>query len=369
MSGPKIVICGEALGANEARYGHPFIGGSGIELFRMCVEAGLLDPTPSDADLITRYYTYQDPKATISIWNNHPEVHLTNVFNIHPPRNDLSWFCGPKNEGILGYPALIKSKYVRSEFEPELDRLANELLSLDPNLVICFGNTSLWALAGRTGITKLRGTTLLSTHTAGGFKLLPTLHPAFVLRNYTSRPTVIADLMKAARESAFPDLRRPHREIWIEPTYGDFSTFYHTQIVGCDLLSTDIETNGDRITCIGFAPSARSAIVVPFDDSRRADGNYWPTPALERVVWDLVRRIMVDPTIPKLFQNGVYDISFLMRAYGIPTANATHDTMLLHHAQQPEATKALGYLGSIYANDRAWKHLGAKHDTTIKRDA
>lgn len=368
MSDPKIVICGEAWGANEGRYKHPFIGGSGIELFRMCVEASLLSPHPSDHDLIARWYSYQDPKATIAIWANHPEVHLTNVFNIHPPRNDLAYFCGPKAEGISGYPALLKSKYVRSEFEPELDRLANELLSLDPNLIICFGNTSLWALAGRVGITKLRGTTLLSTHTAAGFKLLPTLHPAFVLRNYSSRPTVIADLMKASRECLFPELRRPHREIWIEPTYGDLSTFYHTHILGCDLLSVDIETSGDRVTCIGFAPSPGIAIVVPFDDSRRADGNYWPTRSLELAVWEIVRRIMVDREIPKLFQNGVYDISFLLRAYGIPTYNAAHDTMLLHHAQQPEALKALGYLGSVYANDRAWKHLRTKNET-IKRDA
>ena len=78
------------------------------------------------------------------------------------------------------------------------------LCNLDPNLIICLGNCSLWALAGRTGITKLRGTTLLATHTAADFKLLPTYHPSAILRQWDNRPTVIADLMKAKRESAIP---------------------------------------------------------------------------------------------------------------------------------------------------------------------
>lgn len=362
-----IVIVGEALGANEARYNHPFIGASGVQLYRMMVEASLITPISADHDLVQRWYSAQDPRATISIWANHPEVHLTNVFNIHPPRNDLAFFCGPKAEGIVGYPALLKSRYVRAEFAPQLDRLCAELLSLDPNIVICLGNTALWALAGRTGITKLRGTTLLSTHTVSGFKLLPTFHPAAILRAYENRPTVVADLMKASREASFPELRRPVRELLIEPTFGDLSSFYFNHILNCSLLSVDIETSGDTITCIGFAPSPDIAIVVPFADPRRSSGNYWPTLGLELAVWDIVRRILVDRSIPKLFQNGAYDISFLWRAYHIPTYGATHDTMLLHHAQQPEALKSLGYLGSIYANDRAWKHYGGKHET-IKRD-
>ena len=70
--------------------------------------------------------------------------------------------------------------------------------------------------------------------------------------------------------------------------------------------------------------------------------------------------------IPKLFQNGLYDIGFMLRAYGIRTMNAAEDTMLLNHALQPEMLKGLGYLGSIYGDERAWKHF-TKHET-IKRD-
>ena len=362
-----IFLVGEAMDAAEARRGVPFVGASGIELIRMLGESKLIHFSPTDRDYINRYYTTQDSTMVEAIWNLHPEVYRTNVFALHPPRNDLEFFCGTKAEGIPGYPPLLKSKYVRREFEPQIERLQGEILARDPDLIVCFGNTALWALAGRTGITKLRGTTLLSTHTVADFKLLPTYHPASVLRQWENRPTVIADLMKAARESQFPEIRRPHREIWIDPSIEDIREFISSHIRGCKLLSVDIETSGSRITCIGFAPSPQLALVVPFDDERSKGGSYWATRDIEAQVWRLVRSILVDRSVPKLFQNGAYDIAFLLRSMGIPVLGAAEDTMLMAHALQPEALKSLGYLGSIYSDEGAWKHMRKKYET-IKRD-
>lgn len=362
-----IFLIGEAYGEVEARHNLSFIGPSGVELIRMLGEAKVITLTQFDRDYIHKYYANSDWSCIEAIWNLHPEVYRTNVFNIHPPRNDLEFFCGPKSEGIPGYPALIKSKYVRTEFEPELDRLADEIIDRDPNIIITLGNTPLWALMGTTGITKIRGTTALSTHTAADYKILPTYHPSAILRQWENRPTAIADLMKAKRESEFPDIRRPAREIWIEPTLDDIRLFHSTYIRGCDILSTDIETSGSRITCIGFAPRADLAIVIPFDDERSKSGSYWPSKSDELNAWKIVREILEDISIPKLFQNGAYDIAFLWRAYGIKTMGAAEDTMLLSHALQPESLKGLGYLGSIYSDEGAWKHMRKKHET-IKRD-
>lgn len=361
-----IVLLGETYGDAEAKYSTPFVGSSGIELIRMLGESGLLTLTFSDRDNINKYYRTNDARVIKSIWDMHPEVYCTNVFNIKPPGNQLEYFCGPKASAIPTFGPLIKSKYVREDFSHELDRLQSELLAHDPNIIICLGNTALWAMVGNTGITKVRGTTLESTHTVAGCKLLPTYHPSAVNRQWELRPTVLADLMKAARESTFPEIRRPEREIWIEPTIEDIRRFISEYIAGCDLLSVDIETSGTRITCIGFAPSARIALVIPFDDERKPSGCYWPSRELERECWGLVRSVLEGPS-PKLFQNGVYDISFLLRAYGIKTAKAREDTMLLQHALQPESLKGLGYLGSVYSDEGSWKHMRKKYET-IKRD-
>lgn len=367
LSKPLVVI-GEALGETEARFGAPLVGPSGIELFRMLGEAGLIELSPFDRDYIIKYYSDQDPAIVAALWALHPEIHRTNVFNLHPPGNDIEFFCGPKADALPGYPPLLKSKFVSQTYAPELDRLAAELLDLNPNLVLCLGNTPLWALAGRSGITKLRGTTLLSTHTALDFKLLPTYHPAYVLRQWESRPIVIADLMKAARESLYPDIRRPHREIWIEPSLEDIELFITKFITRGSLLSVDIETAGDRITCIGLAPSPALGIVIPFDDERKPERNYWDTLAAESRCWRLIRTVLQDPGIPKLFQNGLYDITFLWRSMKIKVLGAAEDTMLLHHALQPEMLKGLGFLGSIYTDEGSWKHMRRKEET-IKRDS
>lgn len=363
-----IVLVGEARGEQEAKIGTSFVGPSGVELLRMLHDAKIIQLTPFDRDYISRFYRENDPHLIDAVWQLHPEVFRTNVFQLHPPNNDLLHLCGNKSESIPGYPMLGKSKFIRKEFAPELERLSRELIDHDPNIVVCLGNTALWALAGKTAITKFRGTTLLSTHTAAGFKLLPTYHPAAILRQWDNRPTVIADLIKAEKESHYAEIRRPHREIWIEPSLEDIRRFIDTYIRGCRLLSIDIETSGSRVTCIGFAPSADRCLVVPFDDKRSTSGSYWPTGADEAHAWRLIAAVLHDATIPKLFQNGVFDLGFLYRAYGFKVKNAAEDTMLLSHALQPEALKGLGYLGSIHSDEGAWKHMRVKNET-IKRDA
>lgn len=363
-----IVICGEAKGAEEHRINSSFVGASGVELLRLLNEARIITLSGTDKSFISDYYRRGDPRSIDSIWKLHPELYRTNVFQIHPPGNKLEWFCGPKADGIPSYGPLLSGKYVRREFEPELDRLADEILARDPNLIIGLGNTALWALTGRTGVGKLRGTTQLTTHCVSGYKLLPTYHPAALFREWTNRPTVILDLVKAKREAAFPDIRRPRCEVWTEPTIEDIERFINEYIrIGCSLLSVDIETSGTFITCIGIAPTSERALVVPFDDPRSKTGSYWASRSDEADAWALIRGILIDANIPKLFQNGLYDVAFLLRSYGIGVRGCAHDTMLLSHALQPESLKGLGYLGSIYTDHGSWK-VDRKQEETIGRD-
>lgn len=364
-----VFLVGEAMGANEAKIGRGFVGTSGGELLRMLHDAGVITLTSEDRSYMSRYYSSQDPWLLDAIWQLHPEVYRTNVFQLHPPNNDLSFFCDDRKLAIPGYPKLGTAGWVHKDYQPELTRLGDELLQYDPNLVVCLGNAALWALVGRgSGISKLRGTTCISTHTVAGYKLLCAYHPAAVTRQWELRPTTVIDLSKINKEKEFPDVRRPQCEIWIEPDLQDITRFITENIALCSILSVDIETTGSRITCIGFAPSERLAIVIPFDDARTKNGSYWSTREDERRCWELVRGVLEDRTIPKLFQNGIYDIAFLWRAYGIKTLGAQHDTMLLHHALQPEALKGLGYLGSVYADFGAWKDEH-RQSQTIKRDA
>lgn len=332
-----MALVGEAWGEVEERERRPFVGTTGYELNRMFQQAGI----------------------------ERREVFLTNVFNLRPPNNQIKYLCGPKEDGIKGYPALIKGGYVRSEFQSELDRLGDELEACNPNVVVALGNTASWALLGQTMISKLRGVTHYSTHTYTGLKVLPTYHPAAIFRQYSLRPVTVIDLIKGLRESKYPDIRRPEREIWIEPTLEDLYEFDRRYLQSSEGLSVDIETAGQHITLIGIAPSPRVALVIPGIGTQRAGRAYWGSMATERRVYNFIKEVMSRP-VGKIFQNGLYDIAFMWRAWKIPVMNAENDTMLLHHALQPESLKSLGFLGSIYTDEGPWKSM--REVATIKRE-
>ncbi len=364
-----ILFIGEQWGEAEARIKRGFCGATGAELIRMLSEASVITLSPLDSAHLRSFWATRDPWSLDKIWENHRETLIrTNVFNIYPPGNKLEYFCGGKPLALPNYAKLLKAGYVRSEFAPELDRLGDEILTNDPNLIVCLGNTAIWAMLGTTGVRKLRGTTAVSTHCVSGYKLLCTYHPSAVHRQWELRPTVVSDLSKINDEKDTAHVERPPVEIWTEPTLEDIQTFFNTYCRGCSLLSVDIETSGTRITCVGFAPRRDLALVVPFDDERAESGSYWATPQAERRCWQLVCEVLEDQSIPKLFQNGLYDIAFLLRSYKIKTLGAVHDTMLLHHALQPESLKSLGFLGSIYTNHGPWKSERKRSDT-VKRDA
>lgn len=334
-----LALIGEAWGESEERERLPFIGAAGYELTRMLEEAGI----------------------------HRADCFLSNVFNLRPAGNKIETLCGDKSSAIAGFPALVKGRYIHATYARELDRLGDELLAVNPNLVVCLGNTAMWAMLGKTAISKLRGTTSTSTHTASGFKVLPTYHPAAVLRQWELRPVTVIDLIKAKRESAYAEIRRPSRQIWIEPTLDDIILFRNNHINPSRCLSVDIETAGNAITCIGFSPHPTLAIVIPFLDSRKLGRSYWPTKGAELSAWGIVRDILSTPRPKKVFQNGIFDMSFLWRAYGIKVMGAEEDTLLLHHALQPESLKSLGFLGSIYTDEGSWKDMRGR-TRTIKAD-
>ncbi len=335
MSGSRIVIVGEAFGEVEERKGQPFVGPSG----------GLLNALLSANGLERKDY------------------YLTNVFNLRPEGNKILTLCGNKAEAISGYPALQKSKYVLNKYKTELDRLYSEINSINPNLVVALGGTACWALLKSSKIKKLRGAPTIGIT---GHKVLPTYHPAAVLREYKLRPIVFSDFKKVVREAEYPEVRRPERELWLRPTLSDLATF-EPFILSCRKLSVDIETWDRQITCIGFAPGPDRAIVIPFVWHGSKDGNYWPTLADEMQAWTYIRRwLNLGKAI--IGQNFLYDCNYLWSKYGIPVRHVADDTMLLHHAMQPEMEKSLQFLGSIYTDEPSWKFMRAGTDTLKKED-
>lgn len=354
-SGAKIVIVGEAWGKNEAEAKRPLVGATGASLNRLLDEAEILPPgssTQLNKAIWSKNYAQRD-----RIYHD-AGIYLTNVFNFQPPGNKLEMLCGPRWGDL---PALGSGKYLREEFVGELDRLRSELARLRPNLIIGLGATSCWFALRDSRITKLRGTIAESGHG----KFIATYHPAYLMRGAAHlRPVVVADLTKAGREAEFPEIRRPKRFVYLPESLDDIESLME-KFTKAKLISIDIETKADQITCIGFGWNDNNVLVIPIFDKTKADNCYWGHNE-ELIVWQYIRKLCALP-IPKVLQNCLYDLNFLWKQYGIPVTNVEHDTMLLHHALQPEMNKGLGFLGSIYSQEPAWKLMRARGKDTIKQ--
>jgi uracil-DNA glycosylase len=336
----KIIAVGEAYGEQEEIAKRPFVGQSGQELRKMFKEAGI-DPT---------------------------SIHYTNVFNLRPDRNDLRNLCLSKID-VIRELAAIKleqpdprwpatytlqplagaGKYLRPKYLPEVWRLQEEL-SRGWDLCFALGNSALWALFGHTGVSKLRGY-VAESKLLSGCRIMPTYHPSAVLRNWSLRPIVITDFKKSISTS-----RAKRKEIWISPSIGDIKRWIGL-LKSDAVLSIDIETKPARrhITCVGFSADDR-AICIPFWDRRTNNGSYWVSHEMEIEAWECVRTLLATPN-SKVFQNGNYDMQWLFKFLGFPIRGTIHDTMLIHHALQPEMSKDLNFLGSVYTHNPVWKNM------------
>lgn len=336
-SGPhdaKIALVGEAWGAQEAITKRPFVGPSGQELTRLLSSANI----------------------------HRAECFLTNVFPFQPQNNDILALCGKKADAGADYtlPPYKPGAYFLPEYLPEIDRLKAELVEVRPHVIIALGATATWALLSSSAIKILRGT----IHLSPWGKVLPTYHPAYLLRDPSGRPIVQADLLKAQREAATPELIRPNRQIIINPTLDDIHNWISNALHATH-MTVDIETKFKQISCIGFACSRDLALVIPFFDPQTAK-SYWADAVTEVATWQLVRHILALPA-KKIFQNGLFDLSYLLRMGIFPT-NCREDTMLLHHSLYPEMEKGLGFLGSIYTNESSWKLMRTHTDEELKSD-
>lgn len=293
------------------------------------------------------------------------ECTKTSVLSFNPPSNDLKNICGPKAESVPGFPALIKGKYLDARYASELDRLYTQVSECNPNLIITFGPTACWAFLKTSGLKHMRGAAAgfdLHGHT---YKVFPTYSAKQVFQEWKLKPILFSDLDKCRHESTFPEVVRPSRELWLEPTYEDLLLFERQYILPSPDLSVDIETAGRQITCIGLAPTPYIGLVIPITDKEKKNFSYWETLDEELRVWKWIDKIL---KLKKrvVGQNFLYDVNHLWTNFGVPAWYAAEDTMLLHHALQPEMQKGLDFLGSIYTKEAKWKFM--RHSETIKRE-
>lgn len=352
-----IVLIGEAWGEHEANYERPFVGPAGAELYRMLKHAGF-PGEPLD-------YRFSSPITMLARWRE-MGIPLLNVFNARPKDNNIEEFYDRKgvDKNLPSRKFGSSVKWVREDKAHHIHQLYSDLATLKPNLIVPLGATACWALLLGAGITSLRGNLAV---TPWG-KVLPTYHPAAVLRKWSLRPTTVLDLYKARREMASPDCSFTPREIWAEPSISDLWLWWEQHGSKSKLLAFDIETlRQQQISEVGFAASSTNGIHIPFCwKEGREYKSYWPTVSDEVEAIKFCAHVLDSP-IPKIAQNGVqYDCYWLAKEWGISVRNFQHDTMVMAHCWQPELPKSLEFLGSVFLDERSWKQI--RHNTDKDND-
>jgi len=317
-----IAFVGEAPSDEEMVAGRPFVGPAG-KVFNSMLRTAELDRA---------------------------EYLITNVYDTQPEDEDVASHMADK-------------EYTARSFE----RLAAEIERAQPSVIVPMGPAALWAFTGHTAITPFRGAQTPASRIKPGTKLLPTYHPAFVIRQWKFLAVVVADLVKAARLAAQgPKLQYPEKTIIIQPLETTVAAFLK-KAVEAPLLSVDIETGWGQITSIQFSPwPFTEALSIPFFDLRKPNRSYWGSTETEYRVWKLVADALAHP-VPKLGQNFTYDVFWLLWKMGLRVNNYAEDTRLQHAALFPELPKDLAFLGSSYTELGAWKQKGGRYSGD-KRD-
>ena len=141
---PDIMIVGEAPGQDEDASGHPFVGRSGALVTKMIEAMG---------------YTRQS-------------VFIANVCKCRPPDNRT-----PKPEEMAACMPYLKG----------------QIQLVRPRVIVAFGAVALRGLMGNSKleISKVRGI----WHDFEGIPVMPTYHPAYLLRNPGAKRVVWNDLL------------------------------------------------------------------------------------------------------------------------------------------------------------------------------
>ena len=149
----KLVFIGEGPGAEEDRKGQPFVGAAGQLLTRI-IEAIKLSRS---------------------------QVYICNIIKCRPPGNR-----NPESDEI-------KTCF------PFLER---QIAALQPDFIIALGTFAAQTLLGTTTpISRLRG----RFHVYKGIKVVPTYHPAYLLRNPDKKRDVWEDMKMLMKEYRYED--------------------------------------------------------------------------------------------------------------------------------------------------------------------
>lgn len=337
----QVMIVGESWGAHEKRLGRPFVGPSGFLLDNMLASVGI-------------------PRHT---------VHVTNVVNDQPPGNDVGlWWTTNKAQARRNELTIERAgAWFNERVEAGLALLHAEVEAHRPEVIVALGNLALWALTGETGIGKWRGSEMryappggpsIPTTTPSITTVVPTFHPAYVLRVFEWKHWVVHDLRKRVVGKLGHARAEPKRQFHATDDF-DFNSHLLCAMIeqarereSAPWLSVDVETRCGRIECVGLGTAPNDAVCIPF---QRNTGARLYTQEQENELGSLVKELLTNSKVRIIGQNFNYDAQYFTvdPVFGF-TPRVAFDTMCAQHCLLPGTPKDLVHLSSVYCRFHRW---------------
>ena len=322
---PTFAFVGEAPGREEEAQGRPFVGGAGRLLTSVLMSVGI----------------------------DRRECYIDNVMHVRPSGNNFGEFYVDKSR-----------KTSSANLVKRTQELLSKLRKVKPKITIPLGAEAFRAIVGeKRSIESWRGSVI---DVPGIGLVLPTYHPAFVMRMYEHRGVMEMDLRKALRiVSSKEHFVPPRVRSYHSPTYEDAISWISEAEYNADVMAFDIETVDYDVRCVAFSYKPWEAFCIPFVTKKvRTNGtnstfipfasqdrhyNYW-TETEEREILRRLASLFRTEHIRKIAQNYPFDSTILQKTLGMDIKNLWMDTMLVHHACYCELSKSLDFLTSVYTD-------------------
>lgn len=313
-SGPydaDILVIGEAPGKEENDEGIPFVGDSG-KLLR-----GTLKDTGFDEG----------------------RIRFANLSNHRPNDNRFEHLYVDGSPG----PELLRGVKELNDYITERGAGLKGILLL--------GERPLNFMAGKYGIYNWRGSPLLRGNGAGQTIIIPTKHPAYILRDRREYPIFAFDIAKFGRYVT-NGYTRPTHNFTIDPRGPELELCVR-EIISAPRVALDIENVEGRTTllCVGFALSKERSICIVNHMAHMGTMD----PAFESAL----QRICAADN-EKIMQYGIHDVTVL-RENGIEVngyEGKGFDTNVAMHVLEPEMERTLAFLTSLYTDEPYYKDRG-----------
>lgn len=292
-TGDRLVIA-EAPGQEEQIMGEPLVGGSGKLFDGLCSKAGV------SRDSLT----------------------LINTIQCRPPDNVYPLASEARQYISKADADTAVAQCYRQHVKPVLTGHAWKRIDI-------LGDRSLAAVTGKSGIYNWRGLITEAIDLPGQEIVVPTIHPAALMRDQSMLPVVVSDLKKS--------LVQPPEHYNVYPSLQDVKNFQATT------FCFDIENNQftGEVYMVGLSDRSFNAICVPFKG---------PYIAELRRIFQAAKAVIghniIQHDLPHLGRAGVV----------LNPESLIYDTILMHHLVQPDLPHDLEFVASIFINKKAWKH-------------